>query len=75
MKSAFLADKNREYNSVTSKHIIWIKGEMNMNLKESYRYANFLESLLISATNYLCRDDFVTTTKEDHLRSKANKDA
>lgn len=48
---------------------------MNMNLKESYRYANFLEDLLDSAKNYLGRDDFVTTTKEDHLRSKANKDA
>ena len=48
---------------------------MNMNLKESYRYANFLENLLDSAKNYLGRDDFVTTTKEDHLRSKANKDA
>lgn len=46
-----------------------------MNLKESYRYANFLENLLDSAKNYLGRDDFVTTTKEDHLRSKANKDA
>lgn len=46
-----------------------------MNLKESYRYANFLEDLLDSAKNYLGRDDFVTTTKEDHLRSKANKDA
>ena len=46
-----------------------------MNLKESYRYANFLENLLDSAKNYLGRDDFVTTTKEDHLRSKENKDA
>lgn len=46
-----------------------------MNLKESYRYSNFLENLLDSAKNYLGRDDFVTTTKEDHLRSKANKDA
>lgn len=46
-----------------------------MNLKESYRYANFLENLLDSAKNYLGRDDFVTTTKEDHFRSKANKDA
>lgn len=46
-----------------------------MNLKESYRYANFLEGLLNVAENYLYKDDFVTTTKEDHLRSKANKDA
>lgn len=46
-----------------------------MNLKESYRYANFLENLLSTAQGYLMRDDFVTTTKEDHLRSKANKDA
>lgn len=46
-----------------------------MNLKESYRYANFLERLLNAAENYLYKDDFVTTTKEDRLRSKANKDA
>ena len=46
-----------------------------MNLKESYRYANFLERLLNAAENHLYKDDFVTTTKEDHLRSKANKDA
>lgn len=46
-----------------------------MNLKEFYRYANFLENLLSTAQSYLMRDDFVTTTKEDHLRSKANKDA
>lgn len=46
-----------------------------MNLKESYRYANFLEGLLNVAENYLYKDDFVTTTKEDRLRSKVNKEA
>ena len=46
-----------------------------MNLKESYRYANFLDHLLITAYSYLCNKDFVTTTTEEHLRSKVNPDA
>ncbi len=46
-----------------------------MNLKESYRYANYLDSLLNSAYMYLGNKGFVTTTKQNHLRSKANREA
>ena len=46
-----------------------------MNLKESYRYANFLESLLDKSYKYLVSKDFTTTTIEEHLKSKANSDA
>ena len=46
-----------------------------MNLKESYRYANYLDSLLNTAYTYLRNKGFVTTTTENHLRSKANVDA
>ena len=43
-----------------------------MNLKESYRYANYLDGLLSTAYTYLCNNGFVTTTVEEHLRSKSN---
>lgn len=46
-----------------------------MNLKESYRYANYLDGLLGTAYTYLRNKGFVTTTVEEHLRSKANPDA
>lgn len=46
-----------------------------MNLKESYRYANYLDHLLITADTYLRNKGFVTTTEQNHLRSKANPDA
>lgn len=46
-----------------------------MNLKESYRYANYLDSLLNTSYTYLRNKGFVTTTTENHLRSKANADA
>ena len=45
-----------------------------MNLKESYRYANYLDSLLRRAYTYLGNTEFVTTTVEEHLRSKSNPD-
>ena len=45
-----------------------------MNLKESYRYANYLDNLL-STYYYLQNKGFVTTTKQKHLRSKANSEA
>ena len=45
-----------------------------MNLKESYRYANYLDGLLSTAYTYLCNKGFVTTTVEEHLRSKSNPD-
>lgn len=46
-----------------------------MNLKESYRYANYLERLLDAAYAYLYNKGFTTTTTENHLRTKSNKDA
>lgn len=46
-----------------------------MNLKESYRYANYLDNLLDTAYTYLRDRRFVTTTKQEHLRSKANSEA
>lgn len=46
-----------------------------MNLKESYRYANYLNALLDTAYGYLQNKRFVTTTKQNHLRSKANNEA
>ena len=45
-----------------------------MNLKESHRYANYLDSLLRRAYTYLGNTGFVTTTVEEHLRSKSNPD-
>ena len=48
---------------------------MNMNLKESYRYANYLDRLLITADTYLRNKGFVTTIEQNHMRSKANPDA
>ena len=46
-----------------------------MNLKESYRYANYLDNLLSTAYSYLRNKGIITTTKQNHLRSKANSDA
>ena len=46
-----------------------------MNLKESYRYANYLDGLLNTAYSYLRSKGFVTTTKQNHLRSKSNSEA
>ena len=45
-----------------------------MNLKESYRYANYLDGLLSTAYNYLRNKGFVTTTVEEHLRKQSNPD-
>ena len=46
-----------------------------MNLKESYRYANYLDTLLHTSYRYLQNKGFITTTKQNHLRSKANGEA
>lgn len=46
-----------------------------MILKEAYRYQNYLDELIMSAETYLGNRDFYTSTKEEHLRSKANPDA
>ena len=45
-----------------------------MNLKESYRYANYLDRLLSTAYIYLRNKGFVTTTVEEHLRKNSNPD-
>ena len=46
-----------------------------MNLKESFRYQNFLGSLLSSAVSSLTDMQHCLTTTKTHLRSKANSDA
>lgn len=46
-----------------------------MNLKESYRYSNFLTNLLNRAYSYLRSYDFITTTTQEHLRKLSNPDA
>lgn len=46
-----------------------------MILKEAFRYQNYLTSLFVQATGYLSREDFITTTKQKHLRSMVNTDA
>lgn len=46
-----------------------------MNLKESYRYSNFLTSLLSKSYSYLRCYDFITTTNQEHLRKLSNPDA
>ena len=45
-----------------------------MNLKESYRYANYLDGLLSTAYTYLRNKGFVTITVEEHLRKQSNPD-
>ena len=45
-----------------------------MNLKESYRYANYLDDLLSTAYTYLRNKGFVTTIIEEHLRKQSNPD-
>ena len=45
-----------------------------MHLKESYRYANYLDGLLSTAYTYLRNKGFVTTTVEEHLRKQSNPD-
>ena len=46
-----------------------------MNLKEAFRYMNFLDDLLNEAIEFLSEESFVTNTKEIHLKSKVNPDA
>lgn len=43
-----------------------------MILKEAFQYQNYLDGLIREADIYLRDKDFVTTTKEIHLRSKAD---
>lgn len=42
-----------------------------MNLKESFRYQNFLEGLLNTAIRYMSSDTYAMKTTQDHFRSKA----
>lgn len=46
-----------------------------MNLKEAFRYQNFLESLMKSAQNSIILRSHCLKVTENHLRSKANPDA
>ena len=46
-----------------------------MNLKESYRYSKFLDTLLEASHAFLNDKSFVTTTTEKHLRSKTYSEA
>ena len=46
-----------------------------MILKEAFRYQNYLSSLFVQATSYLSREDFITTTTQNHNRSMVNPDA
>lgn len=46
-----------------------------MILKEAFRYQNYLTSLFVQATSYLSKEDFITTTTQNHNRSMVNPDA
>jgi hypothetical protein len=46
-----------------------------MNLKEAYQYANYLDNLKDTALLYLSDKSFITTTTENHQRSKTNSEA
>lgn len=46
-----------------------------MNLKEAFRYQNFLGSIMSSAETSICLPGHCTTKTKTHLRSKVNTDA
>ena len=46
-----------------------------MNLKEAFRYQNFLDELLGTAYSYLNNKNFVVSTVETYLKSQVNPDA
>lgn len=46
-----------------------------MNLKESFRYQNFLSSMISGASASLVTQSHCLTTTKNHLRSKVNADA
>ena len=46
-----------------------------MNLKEAFRYQNFLDELLGTAYSYLNNKNFVVSTVETHLKSQVNPNA
>lgn len=46
-----------------------------MNLKESFRYQNFLEGLMVAACDSLTNREHTMTVTKTHLRNKANPEA
>jgi hypothetical protein len=46
-----------------------------MNLKDSFRYQNLLESFILRTSSFLSDSSYVTTTKSEHLKSKADPNA
>ena len=46
-----------------------------MNLKETFRYQNFLDSMMRAATNSVMNREHCLTVTKTHLRNKANPDA
>ena len=45
-----------------------------MNLKEAFRYQNYINTLIDKTVSYLCSDSIILNTKEEHLKSKDNPD-
>ena len=46
-----------------------------MNLKDGFRYQNFLNTLMTEAEYYLCAEEHLFTTTKKHMRQAANPDA
>lgn len=46
-----------------------------MNLKEAFRYQNFLEELINETSSYLSYPGNITKTTQQHFRNKANPEA
>ena len=46
-----------------------------MNLKESFRYQNFLEGLMVAACDSLTNREHTMIVTKTHLRNKANPEA
>jgi hypothetical protein len=46
-----------------------------MNLKDAFRYQNFLDRMLVETYRYLGDSSNVTKTTQEHQRHKANKEA
>jgi hypothetical protein len=49
--------------------------EHKMNLKEAFRYQNYLESLIHSTCGYIGNKTNVMKTTQEHLKNKANPEA
>ena len=46
-----------------------------MNLKEAFRYQNFLSKMINNIANYLYQQDYCLKTTKTHLKNKSNPDA